>query len=125
MFTPEQYRAKAAEYGELVRTSTGSDEKREFRTLEQSFSVLADNEQWLADNHQNTLRAPQQDRSNDRMERSMRTHRFDMKIKLPATVAIKHQVRVRMAQYESKAEAEAGAEASRERPREELLAKCT
>jgi hypothetical protein len=37
----------------------------------------------------------------------MRTHRFGRKIKLPATIAIKHQVRMRMAQYEvTKAEAE-------------------
>jgi hypothetical protein len=41
----------------------------------------------------------------------MRTHRFGRKIKLPATIAIKHQVRMRMAQYEvKKAEAEARAE---------------
>jgi len=38
----------------------------------------------------------------------MRTHRFGRKIKLPATTAIKHQIRMRMAQYEiKKAEAEA------------------
>jgi hypothetical protein len=30
----------------------------------------------------------------------MRTHRFGRKIKLPATIAIKHQIRMRMAQYE-------------------------
>jgi hypothetical protein len=41
----------------------------------------------------------------------MRTHRFGRKIKLPATIAIKHEVRMRMAQYEvKKAEAEARAE---------------
>src|SRR5271165_1853883 len=63
MFTLEQYRAKAAECGKLVKTSTGSNKKREFQRLEQSFSMLADNEQWLADNYQNTLRTPQQNRS--------------------------------------------------------------
>jgi hypothetical protein len=37
----------------------------------------------------------------------MRTHRFGRKIKLPATIAIKHQIRMRMAQYEvKKAEAD-------------------
>ncbi len=42
----------------------------------------------------------------------MRTHRFGRKIKLPATIAIKHQVRMRMVQDEiEKAEAEAKAEA--------------
>jgi hypothetical protein len=30
----------------------------------------------------------------------MRTHRFGRKIKLPATIAIKHQIRMRMAQFE-------------------------
>ena len=44
----------------------------------------------------------------------MRTHRFGRKIKLPATIAIKHQIRMRMAQYEiRKAEAEARAEVFR------------
>ena len=45
----------------------------------------------------------------------MRTHRFGRKIRLPATIAIKHQVRMRMAQYEvKKAEADGSAEASRD-----------
>jgi hypothetical protein len=44
----------------------------------------------------------------------MRTHRFGRKIKLPATIAIKHQIRMRMAEYEiKKVEAEARAEACR------------
>ena len=50
MFTTKQYRAKAVEYGELVKTSTGPNQ-REFQQLEQRFTVLADNEQWLADNY--------------------------------------------------------------------------
>jgi hypothetical protein len=41
----------------------------------------------------------------------MQTHRFGRKIKLPATMAIKHQIRMQMAQYEVK-KAEAEAEAS-------------
>lgn len=61
---PEQYRAKAVEYGELVKTSTGPNQRREFQKLEQSFTVLADNEQWLADNHQNIVCTLEQDRSN-------------------------------------------------------------
>ena len=43
----------------------------------------------------------------------MRTHRFGRKIKLPSTTAIKHQIRMRMAQYEVK---EARAEVLREQP---------
>lgn len=58
MFTPEQYRAKAAEYSELVRATTAPNEVREFQELERSFTTLADNEQWLADNHHRTLHAP-------------------------------------------------------------------
>jgi hypothetical protein len=54
----------------------------------------------------------------------MPTHRFGRKIKLPATIAIKHQIRMRMAQYEvKKAEAEARAEALLGQPSEGLLVK--
>jgi hypothetical protein len=43
-----------------------------------------------------------------------RSAQFGRKIKLPATIAIKHQIRMRMAQYEvKKAEAEARAEVFR------------
>jgi hypothetical protein len=57
MFTPGQYRDKAVGYGELVKTANGPDERRELQALEQSFTVLADNEQWLADNHDKTVRS--------------------------------------------------------------------
>jgi hypothetical protein len=54
----------------------------------------------------------------------MRTHRFGRKIKLPATIAIKHQIRMRMAQYEVKrAEVEARAEAFRDKLSEQSLVK--
>src|SRR5882762_2516003 len=53
MFTPEQYREKAAEYSELAKQANAPNEVREFRKLEQSLTMLADNEQWLADNHDN------------------------------------------------------------------------
>jgi hypothetical protein len=57
MFTPKQYRAKAVEYGERIRTSTNPNEKREFRQLEGSFAVLADNEQWLKKHQNQTVHA--------------------------------------------------------------------
>jgi len=57
----KQYRAKAAEYGELVKTSIYPNQRRDFQKIEQSFTVLADNEQWLANNYQNTLHASEQD----------------------------------------------------------------
>jgi hypothetical protein len=56
MFTPGQYRDKAVGYGELVKTANSPDERREFQALEQSFTVLADNEQWVADNQDKTVR---------------------------------------------------------------------
>jgi hypothetical protein len=56
MFTPEQYRTKAAEYSRLVKTASSPNEVREYQTLERSFSVLADNEQWLMENQGKTVR---------------------------------------------------------------------
>jgi hypothetical protein len=53
MFTPEQYRDKAAEYSELAKQANAPNEVREFQKREQSLTMLADNEQWLADNHDN------------------------------------------------------------------------
>ena len=55
MFTPQQYRAKAAEYAELVKTASNTDEEREFRKLETSFLALASNTQWVADNQDKIL----------------------------------------------------------------------
>jgi len=57
MFTPEQFRAKAAEYAARIKGSTVAHETREFQALEQRFTALADNEQWLADNYDKTLHA--------------------------------------------------------------------
>ena len=52
----------------------------------------------------------------------MRTHRFGRKIKLPATIAIKHQIRMWMARYEvEKAKFDASTEVVRGKPNEELL----
>jgi hypothetical protein len=55
MFTPKQFRAKAAEYSRLVKTANSPNEVREYQKLERSFSVLADNEQWLMDNQDKTV----------------------------------------------------------------------
>jgi hypothetical protein len=57
MFTPEQYRAKAKEYAEWAKATISPKEAHEFRMLEQTFTTLADNEQWLADNHDKTVHA--------------------------------------------------------------------
>src|ERR1700733_7373412 len=50
MFTPEQYRKKAAQYTELARHANAPNEVREFQTHERSLMMLADNKQWLTDN---------------------------------------------------------------------------
>ena len=57
MFTSEQYRAKAAEYIELAKTANTPNEAREFEKLEQSFTELANNEQWVTDHRDQTLHA--------------------------------------------------------------------
>jgi hypothetical protein len=62
MFKPTQFRAKAAEYGDLAQTSSDSDQKRAFRKLERRFAALAHNEQWLADTYENNV-GLEQDRS--------------------------------------------------------------
>ena len=65
MFTHTQYHAKAVEYGEMVKTSASPNQKRELQRLEDSFTVLADNEQWLEDNHSKTVHVPKSDASGD------------------------------------------------------------
>jgi hypothetical protein len=52
MFTAKQYRAKAAEYTELLKATSLPAEIREFRKLEQSYLTLAENEEWMADNRE-------------------------------------------------------------------------
>jgi hypothetical protein len=63
MFTPEQYRAKATEYAEWAKATNSPKEAHEFQTLERSFTTLADNEQWLAENHDKTVHAKTDDSS--------------------------------------------------------------
>jgi hypothetical protein len=55
MFPPEQYRAKAAKYTGWAKTSYRAAEAREFQAFERSFTVLADNEQWLPENYKYTV----------------------------------------------------------------------
>jgi hypothetical protein len=57
MFTPEQYRAQAVEYSQLVKIAKSPTEVREFKRLERTFTELADNAQWAVDNHDSTLHA--------------------------------------------------------------------
>jgi hypothetical protein len=57
MFTPGRYRARAAEFTELVKTAQTPEAAQEFRQLQRSFATLADNEQWLSDNYDQTIHA--------------------------------------------------------------------
>jgi hypothetical protein len=63
MFKSQQYRAKATECGELVKSSSSADESRKFRDLEDRFVLLADNERGLADAHNNAVHIAEEDRS--------------------------------------------------------------
>jgi hypothetical protein len=48
MFTAEQYRAKAAEFRALLTNAPRSpNETREFCDLEQTYTALAENEEWM------------------------------------------------------------------------------
>ena len=58
MFTTAQYRAKAAEYTKLAKATDSPAEASEFRKREQSLTALADNEQWLSNNYDQTVHAP-------------------------------------------------------------------
>ena len=48
MFKSRQYRAKAAEYGERVKSSAHADESRKYQGLQDRFVALANNERDLA-----------------------------------------------------------------------------
>jgi hypothetical protein len=48
MFSARQYRPKAAEFGALLTSIPRSqNETREFRNLEQTYTTLAENEEWM------------------------------------------------------------------------------
>jgi hypothetical protein len=58
VFNPKGYRDRAASYAQRSKTATTANEAREFEQKQKSFTLLANNEQWLADNHQKTIHAP-------------------------------------------------------------------
>jgi len=56
MFSPEQYRAKAAEFRALLMNiPRSSNETNELRNLEQTYMTLAENEEWMAINIDKTI----------------------------------------------------------------------
>jgi hypothetical protein len=54
MYTAKQYRAKAAEFTELLKTASSPAEICEFRNREQCYVTLAENDEWMADNRAKT-----------------------------------------------------------------------
>ncbi len=64
MFTAEQYRAKAAEFrARLTDTPRSPNETKEFRDLEQSYTKLDENEEWMAVNIDKTIQPGENDNS--------------------------------------------------------------
>jgi hypothetical protein len=57
MFTAEQFRAKATEYAEWLKTAVAPSEIIELQRRKQSFSLLAQNEDWLAHNFDKIIHA--------------------------------------------------------------------
>ena len=57
MFTAKQYRAKAAESAESLKHTDVPSEIRELRRSEESFTALAQNEDWLANNFDKVIRS--------------------------------------------------------------------
>jgi hypothetical protein len=57
MFTAEQYRAKAAKSAESLKNTNVPSEILELQRSKQSYSALAQNEDWLADNFDKMIRS--------------------------------------------------------------------
>lgn len=70
MFTAEQYRAKAAAYKELNDKTESPQETRKLGKLERSATRMAENEDWLSENYDKTLQAPEDGRPNVRPKRA-------------------------------------------------------
>ena len=67
MSTSQQSRTRAAEFGELIKTADHPDALRELRRQERTFSELADNEDWLANNPDKTVHRTDEDDGDDLM----------------------------------------------------------
>jgi hypothetical protein len=65
MFTSRQLRTRAAEFGELIKIADHPDAIRELRRQERAFTELADNEDWLANNLDKTVRPTDKDDTNN------------------------------------------------------------
>ena len=63
MFKSQQHRAKAAEYGELIKHSSDQGESHKLQELQERHAELADNEQELADNYESAVNVAEPDRA--------------------------------------------------------------
>ena len=62
MLTEKKYRAKSNEYGDLIKGSNDPGRIRELQDSKDSFSSLADNEKWLANNFDKMVQAPAEEK---------------------------------------------------------------
>ena len=51
MFAPGDYRKHALAYADRLNSANTDGDRNKLQSLEKRFRELADNEQWLADNH--------------------------------------------------------------------------
>jgi hypothetical protein len=58
MFKTKKYRAKAEEYGDLIKGSSDPSQICKFQDSTDSFSSLADNEEWLPNNFDKMVQVP-------------------------------------------------------------------
>ncbi len=58
MFTEKKYRAKSKEYGDLIKGSNDAGQIRKLQDSKDSFSSLADNEEWLANKFDKMVQVP-------------------------------------------------------------------
>jgi hypothetical protein len=63
MFTAKKYREKSKEYGDLIKGSDDPGQIRKFQDSKDSFSSLADNEEWLANNFDKMVQVPAAEQS--------------------------------------------------------------
>jgi len=63
MFKFQQYRVKAAEYGELVKNSADAEESQKYQDLEDRFVALANNERSLAEAYHDAVHVDESDRT--------------------------------------------------------------
>jgi hypothetical protein len=62
MFTTKKYRAKSKEYDDLIKGSNDPSQIRKLQDSKDSFSSLADNEEWLANNFDKMVQVPAEDK---------------------------------------------------------------